>query len=101
MRLAACEVHESSLCLDDVVECWVVFLVADVAIARHRAINEFRVVLLESIVVNMQLIGDSRYKVLQNDIRLLDKAVQNLPTFRLLEVQSYAFLVAVDRLEVG
>ena len=49
----------------------------------------------------MQLVGDSRYKVLQNDIRLLDKAVQNLPTFRLLEVQSYAFLVAVDRLEVG
>jgi hypothetical protein len=44
----------------------------------------------------MQLLGDSRNKVFQYDIRFFHQFIKNLTAFGGLEVERNAFLIAVD-----
>src|SRR5262249_6431666 len=93
--------HQPAHALRDLIEAGALVIGAVLAEAGDAAIDDARIDLSHALVVNAELRLDVGTEILDDDVGLGSKAVEDLKTLRILQVQRDRPLVAVQILEVG
>lgn len=101
LLFVSCQVHKPCLRLYDIVKGWKICLTTKVSIPWNWTVNQLWIVFFESLIIDLQLLGDSRDKIFQNDVRFFHQIIKHFAAFRGLEVERNAFLIAVDWLKIG
>ena len=94
------DAHQPALGLHDGVVSRLAVTRARLPEAGNRRVHQARVRGSERRVVEALRRSGARPEVLHEDVSLLEKPVQDLPSFGVLEIERDAFLVAVDAEEV-
>src|SRR5262249_29496430 len=93
--------HQTAHALRDLIEPGALVIGAVLAEAGNAAIDDAGIDLLHALIVDAELGFHVGAEILDHHVGLGDQAVENFQTLRVLQVQRYRPLVAVQILEVG